>query len=199
MPFGISWKAIGTGIGIALAPATGGTSLVLSGGAGFLVGGALDEADKEMKREARKDKLAEAQTESQIAALEAAKREREKKQEELDRGIENEKKIEELLENIEQKLQNPDLRADHETEEYLNNQKDFYATQLNDQKKLNKKLRDALEASEKAIQSIGSKNLTSSESNWNLPTSWDEMSLETKLIIVAVIILIIYFMFLRKD
>ncbi|CAG8661649.1 32_t:CDS:2, partial [Ambispora gerdemannii] len=124
-------------------------TLLLSGGAGFLVGGALDEADKETRKEARKDKLAEAQTESQIAALEAAKREREKKQEELDRGKGNEKKLEELLENIEQKLQNPDLRADHETEEYLNNQKNFYTTQLNDQKKLNKKLRDALEASEK--------------------------------------------------
>ena len=198
MPFGISWKAIGTGIGIALAPATGGTSLLLSGGAGFLVGGALDEADKDTKKEARKNRLAEAQTESQIAALEAAKREREKKQEEFDRGIENERKIEEVLENIEQKLQNPDLRSSSETEEYLNNQKNFYTTQLNDLKKKNKKIKEALEATEKAIQNIGSKNITSGENNWNFPTNWDEISLETKLIIVAVIILIIYFVFLRN-
>lgn len=199
MPFGISWKAIGTGIGIVLAPATGGTSLLLSGGAGFLVGGALDEADKETRRDARKDKLAEAQVESQISALEAAKREREKKQEEFDRGLENEKKIEEILENIEQKLQNPELRSSGETEEYLNNQKNFYTAQLNDQKKLTKKLRDALEASEKSIQNIGSKNITSGENNWSLPTSWDEISSEAKLIIVAVLILIIYFVFLKKN
>ncbi|KLL04789.1 MAG: hypothetical protein MRERV_4c053 [Mycoplasmataceae bacterium RV_VA103A] len=175
-------KAIGTAVGIALAPATGGTSLLICGGIGFMAGSALD-ADMQKRANENKQLNLKGEISKQI-------------REEIN-NLQNERSQEaSQLNNLDQQIaQKQNKLNDPNVSEIEKAQiRSELASLVSQRSGIQGRIKGLDEKIEKLIKQ-GNRTVTGGTGLINL-----EMDYHTKLLIAATVFLIIYFAFIKdKD
>lgn len=203
----INWKILGIICGVCAAPFTGGASLSLGmcaacAGLGF-VGGAVVEKALEDPNDKNKNQTSPEVYNLLGKSLEEINKLREDLRKDHQQSLEKGKTLEKNLEENRNKQSNPNLRQPHETEEYLKNQEVQIVSELRRQRinteELEKKLKD-LETSHANAAKIAANQANNAISSDNLSNVMKNFkpSFTTKLIIAGVVILVIYFAFIKE-
>ena len=118
------------------------------------------------------------------------------------KDLEEKKKLENNLEDVREKIKNPQLREPHETDESLKDQEIFFIAEL---RKINQRIDDkenqinTITSQQTNTITAGTTQATNTISGANLGNFAKGLkpSFTTKLIIAAVLIVIIYLMFIK--
>ena len=200
----VNWKILGTICGICAAPFTGGASLAVCAactGIGY-AGGVVAEQLFGNNSNPGSQAPSAAFDLLNKSIEELAKMRKELEEARL-KEIEEKRKMEKSLEEVRDKIKNPQLREPHETDESLKDQELFFVAEL-------RKINQRIDEKDNQINTITNQQTntittgttqasnTISGSNLNNFVKGFQPSFTTKLIIAAVLIVIIYLMFIKN-
>ncbi|RHZ35875.1 hypothetical protein [endosymbiont GvMRE of Glomus versiforme] len=199
---GMSLGILGALCGVCLAPFTAGASLGLTcacAGAGFVAGSVLDRAIENSNGQQASPEAYNLLGKS-IEELNKLREDLRKEQEE---NVKKAKETQEQLESVRAKINNPELRQSHETEESLKRQEMLLVNELSNLNRRGDSITTRLTKLEQAqtnAATTGANVAGGSISSANLGNMANSFkpSFTTKLIIAGAVILLIYFLVVKK-